>query len=321
MIKVLVSKIKKAVRRAKRKIVFTASHSRLDKIWFEPVGGCNLRCALCVNSIAPVKRKRGLAKLETFIKVLDETNPKEAELCAWGEPLLHPQIDSFLKICYQRGIGLYGSSNFNVKADFDRLFQANPKMELAFSCYGMNQETYQLYHKGGDFRLVMDNVMKAVEARKKYGGTLSWVWLKHRYNTKELSECLEMCKRYDIKPLVSDIRLDLRREVLDPLSSYKDDNIHWAAEDSRRYFKKTKKKKMKCPLPFRTASFDFDGSVLVCCSSYDNEHDMGNILEEPWKDIWNGRKYRAARRAIRWGIFSEPAVICQRCVKRGYRDE
>lgn len=321
MIKTLVSKIKKAARRAKRKIVFTASHSRLDKIWFEPVSGCNLRCALCVNATAPVKRTRGFARLETFVKILDETNPKEAELCIWGEPLLHPEIDKFLKVCYDRNISLYVSSNFNVNVDFDKLFHANPKMELAFSCYGMNQDTYQIYHKGGNFKLVMDNVIKAHEARKKYGGILSQVWLKHKYNEKELPECLEMCKRHDIKPLVSDIRLDLRREVIDPLSSYKSENIHWAAKDSRRYFKKTKKKKMRCPLPFRTAAFDFDGSVLACCSSYDKEHDVGNIFEESWKNIWHGPKYRSARRAIRWGVFSEPSVICHRCVKRGYRDE
>jgi MoaA/NifB/PqqE/SkfB family radical SAM enzyme len=321
MIKIFISKLKKAVRRAKRKIVFTASHSRLDRIWFDPVGGCNLRCALCVNAIAPVKRPRGFAETETFIKILDETNPKEAELCMWGEPLLHPRIDSFLKACYERNIKLYVSSNFNVKADFDKLFQANPEMELAFSCYGMTQDTYQIYHRGGNLALLMENVMKADAARKKYGGTLSWVWLKHRYNEKELPECLEMCKKYGINPLVSDIRLDPRREVLDPLSEYYDENIHWAADDSRRYFKKKKKKKKKCFLPFRTAAFDFDGSVLTCCSSYDKEHDMGNILEKPWRDIWHGAKYNSARRVIRWSIFSEPFTICHRCVKRGYRDE
>jgi len=315
MIKTLISKIKKAARRARRHIVFTAPADRLDRIWFDPVGGCNLRCALCVNSTAPKKKKGGIAKLETFIKVLDETNPKEAELCLWGEPLLNPRIDEFFKVCHDRNISLYVSSNFNVNVDFDKLFRANPKVELAFSCYGMTQSTYEIYHRGGNLKLLMANVMKAVEARNKYGGTLSWMWLKHAYNEKELPECLKMCEKHNIRPLVSDIRLDPRREVLDPLSEYRDQLIHWAAPDSKRYFKRNKgKKKRKCHLPFRTAAFDFDGSVLACCSSYDKEHDLGNINEEPWKDIWNGPKYRSARRAIRWGIFSEPAVICPRCV-------
>jgi radical SAM protein with 4Fe4S-binding SPASM domain len=318
----IMSKIAKAVRRARRHIVFTASADRLDRIWFEPVSGCNLHCALCPNSTVTEKRKRGLAKLETFIKVLDETNPKEAELCIWGEPLLHPQITDFFKICCDRNISLYVSSNFNVHADFNKIFSSNPKMELVFSCYGMTQATYELYHRGGNLKVLMDNVMKAIEARKKYGGNLGWIWLKHKYNEKELPKCLEFCEKYGIRPIVSDIRADIRREVLDDISAYKE-NLQWAAPDSRRYFKnnKRKKKKRKCHLPFRTASFDFDGSVLACCSSYDKEYDMGNINEEPWKDIWNGPKYRSARRAIRWGVFSEPAVICHKCVKRGYRDE
>ena len=67
--------------------------------------------------------------------------------------------------------------------------------------------------------------------------------------------------------------------------------------EEKKLMKDTKKKKMKCPLPFRTAAFDFDGSVLACCSSYDKEHDLGNINEESWKSIWNGPKYRSARRA------------------------
>jgi len=184
----------------------------------------------------------------------------------------------------------------------------------------MTQATYELYHRGGNLKILMDNVMKAVEARKKYGGTLSWIWLKHRYNEKELSQCLELCKKYDIRPLVSDIRAEIRREVLDDVSTY-EENLRWAAPDSRRYFNKGNKKKRKCHLPFRTASFDFDGSVLTCCSSYDKEYDLGNINEKPWKDIWNGPKYRSARRAIHWGIFSNPSVICHKCVKRGYRDE
>lgn len=320
-IKKLGPKIRKEIKRTKRKIVFTAPAHRLDRIWFEPVSGCNLRCVLCANATAPNKRKRGLAKLETFIKILDETNPKEAELCMWGEPLLHPQIADFFRICYERNISLYVSSNFNVNVDFDKLFEANPKMELAFSCYGTTQETYQIYHRGGDLNLLMENVRKASEARKKYGGILSWVWLKHRYNQEQLPECLKICEEYNIRPLISDIRLEPRREVLDDLSAYKEEYLHWATPDSRRYFVKKKKKKRKCFLPFRTAAFDFDGSVLTCCSSYDKEYDLGNILERPWSKIWYGPKYRSARRAIRWGIFSKPSVICHRCVKRGYRDE
>ncbi len=41
-----------------------------------------------------------------------------------------------------------------------------------------------------------------------------------------------------------------------------------------------------------------DGNVVPCCFDKDSEYVMGNLLEDDFAAIWNGRRYRDFRRLL-----------------------
>ena len=48
------------------------------------------------------------------------------------------------------------------------------------------------------------------------------------------------------------------------------------------------------------------------------EFDFGNIFKTPFKKIWNGKKYKTARRVIRKKIRTDKTTVCGLCVASDY---
>ena len=45
-----------------------------------------------------------------------------------------------------------------------------------------------------------------------------------------------------------------------------------------------------CELPFRLIHVDATGDVRSCCPGFCNDYSYGNIFEEPFLEVWNGKK-------------------------------
>lgn len=71
-----------------------------------------------------------------------------------------------------------------------------------------------------------------------------------------------------------------------------------------------------CGWFYRAAYFNQDGGVLPCCRDMSLlKNDYGNVLEEPFKKIWNNEKYVSSRSLITNDINS-PALcktMCHEC--------
>lgn len=51
----------------------------------------------------------------------------------------------------------------------------------------------------------------------------------------------------------------------------------------------------RCAKPFRELSFRYDGSVSICCNDFRGEYPIGNIMESTIEEIWQDKKFKAAR--------------------------
>jgi len=54
-----------------------------------------------------------------------------------------------------------------------------------------------------------------------------------------------------------------------------------------------------CHWPWRASVVNWDGQVVTCCGSFDPNEDMGNVFEQPFGKIWNGKTYRMSRRSFK----------------------
>ena len=51
----------------------------------------------------------------------------------------------------------------------------------------------------------------------------------------------------------------------------------------------------RCARPFREMTFRYDGSVALCCNDFRGQYPIGNINERDIDDIWQDKRFKAAR--------------------------
>jgi radical SAM protein with 4Fe4S-binding SPASM domain len=67
----------------------------------------------------------------------------------------------------------------------------------------------------------------------------------------------------------------------------------------------------QCPLPWWNVYIERDGNVLPCCAyRFPKDASFGNVLERPFRQIWNGPAYRELRRTVNTPDMPES---CRRC--------
>jgi hypothetical protein len=72
-----------------------------------------------------------------------------------------------------------------------------------------------------------------------------------------------------------------------------------------------KGKDVKCPRISQWITFNWKGDIILCCSDYDNEFILGNIMENELPDIIGGFQYRVNCAA------KDVNFICNRCDQKG----
>jgi len=85
------------------------NNSIVEKVLFELINICNLKCPACYMGIRLDEKKQEFS-IENFVKVLDLTNPQQVDLLG-GEPLLWKPLKEGIEECYKRGIKINLFSN------------------------------------------------------------------------------------------------------------------------------------------------------------------------------------------------------------------
>ncbi len=59
-----------------------------------------------------------------------------------------------------------------------------------------------------------------------------------------------------------------------------------------------------CPIPFQEMEIHQDGSVYLCCPSFNNYYSCGNVFEDSFENVWNSEKAVDLRMRIMNGDYS-----------------
>lgn len=74
----------------------------------------------------------------------------------------------------------------------------------------------------------------------------------------------------------------------------------------------------RCARPFREMTFRYDGSVALCCNDFRGQYPIGNIMDKPIEDIWQDKRFKAARILLYAGERSA-FVPCKGCNALSHR--
>jgi len=261
---------------------------------------------------------------QEFTRVIEQM-PWVKLLNLWhrGEPLVATELPDMVAEATRRGIRTRTHTNGILLARGDtskRLVEAG-LTRITIGIDGPNEETYRSVRRGGTLAEVEAGVRALMDDRHRH----------RSHRPKIIAECLLSRQTTEQLHRVREIALDwgcdevryktYRIPDVDDLNHAEtllpDNPKLWRYHrlDGRLTMKRTR---ASCRRLAYSAVVAWNGDVLPCCFDATGAHTMGNILREPWHNIWRGERFTEFRRRVS-GSGRDNIPMCRNCTEGLHR--
>lgn len=267
---------------------------------FETASVCNLKCPECLAGQGKVMRKRKLMEPDLAQKLL-ELHRKEAFYCNLyfqGEPFLHPEIYSIIRLADERKYYSVISTNghFLDEQNCQKIIDSGLS-RLIVSLDGIEQQSYEAYRKGGNLEKVASGIKRLSATKKQRNSShplLVVQFLVNKANEHQLKEVTAYVKKLgaDTMELKSmQIYTDAGKKEFTPQNSR-----------YNRYSDKTRRKATPsgCFRLWSHMVITSDGDWVPCCYDKIPEYGM-NGKEELTKAVWKSPAMQNFRKSLLTG--------------------
>jgi radical SAM protein with 4Fe4S-binding SPASM domain len=315
-------------------------------VQIEPVGECNLRCTMCAVSFrddAPADGSPAYLSFDNFKRLLDGFGEiDELHLQGLGEPLMNP--DFFRMVAYARSKGIDVSTNSNLTLLTEVRAQACVQSGLStlhISIDGATAEVYEGIRHGASFQKVLRNLDRIVAAKKALRSStpaLRIVMVLMRANLPQLAQIVRLAHAHGVFEIfVQHLSHDFGESQLPapyiPMRDFysaqtllnEDPHLINECFESARACAAELGVHLRlpaleaphssgsygCDWPWRGAYLTYRGDALPCCMvGTADRFNLGNMLAEGIKPVWEGPAYQKLRHAL---ASAEPPEICRSC--------
>jgi len=272
---------------------------------FEPTTSCNLRCPECPSGLRQFTRPTGMLQKDFFSKTIDEIHKELLYLIFYfqGEPYLNPDFLDMVKYAAEKNIYTATSTNAHYLNDENAKRTVESGLDrLIISIDGTTQDVYQQYRVGGHLDKVLEGARNIVKWKKELKSKTPFVFFQFLV-VKPNEHQIE-----DIKRLAKEVGVDEVRFKTAQVYEYETDPNHLIPETDKysRYKKNadgtyTAKNKManRCWKQQHANVITWDGLVVPCCFDKDATHQLGNLKNQSFKEIWHNDNYRQFRSELK----------------------
>lgn len=282
------------------------------KFYIEITNVCNLRCNFCPET----KRAAEFMKIETFSKILDQIKPYTDYIYfhVKGEPLLHPEIDKFLDLSYEKGFMVNITTNGTlIKEVTDKILMKPALRQVNFSLHSFDgNDTEQ--GKDEYINNIICFVNQAVVKTEVITAFRLWNLDKDKATINQRKRNLEI-----LSIIESEFKLPYKIEgEINPIKGIKiaekvflnqDYEFEWPALDKEEDFNKGFCYGLKTQIAILV-----DGTVVPCCLDGEGIINLGNIHKTLFSEIIQGERANRIYQS-----FSKKEVAEELCRKCGYR--
>jgi radical SAM protein with 4Fe4S-binding SPASM domain len=269
-------------------------------VWIDITNECNLRCIMCPQSVG-LKRKKMTMEMDAFVKIIDQVYRERpwVILLLSGEPLLHKNLFEMIEYAKSSGCRVIMHTNATLLTQEMSMRILKSSLDLIyFSFDGCTSEIYEKVRVGAKFEQVESQIE-------------TFLRLRHEMKLKTPMTTVEILYMKETKEYINDFIKYWRKKRVDRISVRP---VHaWLGLVDDHGFRKMRNFGHRpCGQVFFSCAILVDGTVVPCCMDFEGRLPLGNILKQPFQEIWNGNLYNRLRsQHIRNAIPDN--IICYDC--------
>lgn len=318
-------------------------------LYVETTNRCNSLCPICPRTFNLREQDADLT-YEQFVTILDQVpSATRLVLHGIGEPLMNRELPRMVAECRRRGLHVLFNSNLALlREDLARALVEADLNELRVSMDAATPATYALIRGINKLPQVTRNIRLMLDVRRRLGATsphLSMWFVAMKENIDELPRFVELASELG----VSEVHVQRMTFLLDghpegylaveEQSLYRAQHqrqteavaaaveratalgitlsgagetdpattIHPDRVDAQPW--------SHCYRPWTTTYVTALGTIYPCCVSpfATTDHpsiELGNVLAQPFEQIWNGERYQRFRELL---LSDTPHKACRGC--------
>ena len=287
-------------------------------ISFEPTTSCNLRCPECPSGLRSFTRPTGMLHENLFKKTIDELADTLLYLTFYfqGEPYLNPKFLELVNYAHKKKIYTATSTNAHYLNDENAKKTIESGLDrLIVSIDGTSQETYEQYRVGGQLAKVLEGTKNVIKWKKELKSSTPHIifqFLVVKPNEHQIEEVKQLAKELGVDEVAFKTAQIYDFENGNPLIPTIDRFARYK-EQADGTFKIKNKLIDHCWKMWHSCVITWDGLVVPCCFDKDAEHRMGNLKNETFKSLWQGKVYHNFRSQL---ITSRGNIeMCKNCTE------
>jgi len=232
-----------------------------------------------------------------------------------GEPYLNPAFLDMVSYASKKGIYTATSTNAHYLTEENAKKTVESGLDrLIISIDGTTQEVYEQYRVGGKLDKVMEGARNIVKWKKQLKSKTPFIFFQFLV-VKPNEHQIE-----DIKALGAEIGVDAVRFKTAQVYDYANDP-HGLIPTNQKYsrYKKDSAGQMQvknglgnhCWKLWHANVITWDGIVVPCCFDKDATHQLGNLKNKSFTEVWDSKEYHAFRKNL---MTSRKSIdICANC--------
>ncbi|KOA18256.1 S-adenosyl-L-methionine-dependent 2-deoxy-scyllo-inosamine dehydrogenase [Clostridium homopropionicum DSM 5847] len=285
---------------------------KFKKFYIEITNVCNLSCSFC-----PVTRRKGeFMNTVTFSKILEqiESYTEYIYFHVKGEPLLHPEIDKFLDLAWEKGFKVNITTNgTRINQVKDKIINKPALRQVNFSLHSFDGNDLNI-DKEEYINNIISFTKEAISNTKALISLRLWNLDKdnevniNRNRNRALLQIIE--DEFNLEYIIEEKIIQGRGiKISDRVYVNQDHEFQWPdlkeEEDEGKGF---------CYGLRNQIAILVDGTVVPCCLDGEGVINLGNIKETDFSEIVEGERAKNILEG-----FSRRYAVEELCRKCGYR--
>lgn len=282
---------------------------RFKKVYIEITNVCNLKCEFCPQD----NRKPKFMEKDEFGSILDKVKDYTDYVYfhVKGEPLLHPNLDEFLDMAFEKNLKVNLTTNGTLINKKMKMLLSKPSLrQINVSLHSLEQN--QWFTNKDSY---MDYILQFIDlAKDKELIVALRLWnLSSETNENQEKNSFILEKLKDAFHLDYNLAGEFKKKrglkIKERLYLNEDVEFIWPSLDNDIYEEKGFCYGLRDQLGILV-----DGTVVPCCLDSEGVINLGNINEIDLADVLEGSRAKAL-----YDSFSNRTAIEELCKRCGYR--